>query len=306
MRPAEKNLSLIVIVGLLLIAVILVLAPPSIPASSSQKLTVTTLDIGQGDSIFVRTPENITILIDGGKDNQVTNRLSQVIPWWQRQIDYLVLTHSDLDHYGGLESVVRKYQIGEFWFNGDLDNSAASYQSLIRTLRDRGVPLHLIRQGEEYHWDSGVSLHWLWPVRYQSGQRNEASLVGRLSWGSEDVLLTGDLPSAQEQSILQSGQTVEAEVLKVGHHGSKNSSAADFLAAVQPKLCLISAGKDNSYGHPHADTLKRLHDVNCQIISTIDTGSMTLELTTSSWRWYPTADLPNNLFLGILKKVNII
>jgi competence protein ComEC len=211
-----------------------------------------------------------------------------------------------MDHYGGLESVVRKYQIGEFWFNGDLDNSAASYLSLIQILRDRGVMLHPIHQGEEYRWDSGVTLRWLWPVHYEEGQRNEVSLVGRLSWGSEDVLLTGDLPSEQERSLLQSHQTLEAEVLKVGHHGSKNSSDVDFLAAVQPKLCLISAGKDNSYGHPHADTLKRLQDVNCQIISTIDNGSMTVELTTSTWRWYRSADLPNNLFLGILKKVNII
>jgi competence protein ComEC len=163
-----------------------------------------------------------------------------------------------------------------------------------------------IRQGDEWQWDSGVRLHWLWPVAIPPGDPNAISLVGRLSWGSEDVLLVGDLPSAQEQLLLDSGQAVEAEVLKVGHHGSKYSSSPSFLAAVHPQLCLISAGKDNSFGHPHAETLKRLHDVNCQTDTTIEDGSMTVELTTSTWRWYRSADLPSSLFLGILKKVNII
>jgi competence protein ComEC len=125
-----------------------------------------------------------------------------------------------------------------------------------------------------------------------------------LSWGSEDVLLTGDLPSEQEQQIITTGQIVESEILKVGHHGSKNSSSKEFLDAVQPNLCLISAGRDNSYGHPHPETLKRLTDAHCQIVSTITSGDFTVELTTSSWRWYPTADLPRSAILGILKTLN--
>jgi competence protein ComEC len=306
MNKAEKNLSLLIGLGLLLIAIILVVAPPSWPSAQSHRLTVTALDVGQGDSVFIRTPEGVTILIDSGPDNQVVQRLAAVMPWWQHKIDYLVLTHSHLDHYGGLQSVIEKYQVGEFWYSGDESNHTASYRSLFGSLHDRQIPVKTIRQGDEWQWDSGVRLHWLWPVAIPPGDPNAISLVGRLSWGSEDVLLVGDLPSAQEQLLLDSGQAVEAEVLKVGHHGSKYSSSPSFLAAVHPQLCLISAGKDNSFGHPHAETLKRLHDVNCQTDTTIEDGSMTVELTTSTWRWYRSADLPSSLFLGILKKVNII
>ncbi len=304
MLQVEKKLSAIILVGCLLILILLVLAPPLDWSTRPKLLTVTTLDVGQGDSIFIRTPDGITLLIDGGADNQVLQRLADVIPWWQRKIDYLVLTHSDHDHYGGLESVVQKYQIAEFWYNGDQSNQAASYQSLLTSLRKRQIPLRVIRQGDEWRWPSRVQLYWLWPLSIEDGERNSGSLVSRLSWGTEDVLLTGDLPSEQEQMILDSGQTMEAEILKVGHHGSKNSSSNNFLSQVQPDLCLISAGQDNSYGHPHPETLKRLQDVSCQIISTIDSGSMTIELGTSTWHWYPASDLPRSAFLGILKTLN--
>jgi len=228
MLLAKKRLSSIILVGCLLLAILVLLAPPIHWPSRPKLLEVTVLDIGQGDSIFIRTPDGVTILVDGGRDNQVINRLADVIPWWQHKIDYLVSTHSDLDHYGGLEGVAQKYQIGEFWYNGDESNKATSYQSLLASLKQKQIPLRVIRQGEEFHWPSGVILHWLWPVAIKDGERNEGSLVGRLSWGAQDVLLTGDLPSEQEQLILASGQIVEAEILKVGHHGSKNSSSADF------------------------------------------------------------------------------
>lgn len=275
MVQAEKRLSLILFGGILLIIVLLVLAPPLSWPNKPQLLTVTALDIGQGDSIFIRTPDNVTILIDGGSDNQVVVRLGEVIPWWQHHIDYVVLTHSDHDHYGGLQSVIEKYDVGEFWYNGDQSNNSSSYQSLLNSVKSRKISSRVIRQGDEWNWPSGVRLHWLWPITVEDGERNSGSLVGRLSWGSEDVLLTGDLPSEQEQQIITTGQIVESEILKVGHHGSKNSSSKEFLDAVQPNLCLISAGRDNSYGHPHPETLKRLTDAHCQIVSTITSGDVT-------------------------------
>ncbi len=240
------------------------------------ELEVYFLDIGQGDSILIETPEHVTMLVDAGSDGRVVQQLGAVLPWWQRKIDYILWTHPDHDHYGGFQSVLQKYSIGEALWNGDQDPSAA-FQGLLRDVRDRHIPLLKIAQGDVFQWPSGVSLHIVWPpTSYLSKDKNNRSLTGLLSFGSEDFLLTGDLPQAEETLMMSQYPNLTAEVLKVGHHGSKNSSGSAFLAQLRPQYCIISVGKGNRYGHPAPETLQRLQEARCEIHTTEDEGRMSI------------------------------
>jgi competence protein ComEC len=233
------------------------------------ELRVHFLDIGQGDAILIETPENTSILVDAGSDGHVVQQLGEVLPWWQRKIDYMLITHPDHDHYGGFQSVLQKYTVGEVLWTGDEDPSRA-FQSLVQDIRKRSIPMRKVIPGDVLHWPSGVTLRILWPPdSYQSKDKNNRSLTALLSYGDEDYLLTGDLPQAEESQMMVMYPSVTAEVLKVGHHGSRTSSGTDFLVKLHPRYCIISAGKANSYGHPHAEVLTRLAEAHCEIHSTM-------------------------------------
>ncbi len=250
--------------------------PVTLHSATPPELQVYFLDIGQGDSILIETPEHVSILVDAGSDGRVVQQLGEVLPWWQRKIDYILWTHPDHDHYGGFQSVLQKYQIGQALWNGDEDSSRA-FQSLLQEVRQRNIPLRKISQGDVFQWSSGTSLRIVWPPEsYLSKDKNNRSITGLLSYGNEDYLLTGDLPQAEEAQMMGQYPSLTAEVLKVGHHGSKGSSGAGFLAALRPQYCIISVGKDNTYGHPNPEAIQRLKDAHCEIHTTADEGRVTV------------------------------
>jgi competence protein ComEC len=261
----------------------------AIPLTSHQstrpELRVYFLDIGQGDSLLIETPEHTSILVDAGSNGRVVEQLGEVLPWWQRKIDYILITHPDHDHYGGFESVLQKYQVGEVLWAGDED-PAAAFQSLLQDIRKRGIPMRKLSQGDSMRWPSGVNLRILWPPEsYVTKDKNNRSLTGLLSFGTEEYLLTGDLPQAEEFLMLAQYPDLEAEVLKVGHHGSKGSSGAAFLGAAHPVYCMISVGKDNRYGHPAPEALQRMQDAHCEIHTTMDEGLMSIATDGSTLRF---------------------
>ena len=247
-------------------------------AAADQQARVTILNIGQGDSILVETPSGTRILVDGGPDGTVVNELGQVLPWWTQTIDVLVVTHADTDHFAGLNAVLESYHIREVWYAEDV-STASAYQYFIRQLADRNITTRALYAGDEVRVDAASLVHVLWPLRGTTLERNARSLVLELAVNGIETLLTGDLPIEQEEEILQRGWLHDIDILKVGHHGSAGSSGEEFLSALRPELCLISAGLDNKFGHPKPEVLTRLAAVGCTIKITSELGRIVVPLS---------------------------
>lgn len=241
-------------------------------------LTVSFLDVGQGDAIFIDAPNGNQLLLDGGVGSAVLRQLSTVTPFYDRTIDVLVASHADQDHIGGFPNVLRRFNVATV-IEGGTRSDTAVYESLEGEV-DAENSTHLIaRAGEKIILDKkrGVIFTTLFPDRDVSGlETNTGSIVGILSYGNICFMLTGDSPIAIEEYMVSLyGNKLHCQVLKVGHHGSKTSSSQKFVAAVAPSYAVISAGKDNKYGHPNQETLDTLTKFGVDILRTDELGTIT-------------------------------
>jgi competence protein ComEC len=236
---------------------------------SPQQLEVIFMDIGQGDAILIKTPYDQQILIDGGPDNTVLNRLGEHLPFWDKTIDLMILTHPHDDHVGGLVSVVDRYQVNQIYYTGVLHTSP-NYLAWLEKIDQKGIPLKIMKIGDKVTLGDDLILDTLFPFQDLTDQEvddlNGTSIVNRLVYGQHSFLLTGDLTSVQEEEILQKRLIIESDVLKVGHHGSKYSSSPDFLEAVDPQYAIIQVGQDNRFGHPHLLTIQNLENADAVIL----------------------------------------
>lgn len=222
------------------------------------KLHVAFLDIGQGDSIYIKTPHGEDVLIDGGKNDSVIRELGHVMAPGDREISLVVATHPDADHIGGLIPVLERYSVREIWINGAIHTSD-TYLRLLKAIDDekkQGATVKVVTRGERETWGA-TSLLVLAPFESFEGvkpqEQNEGTIVARLTYKDFSVLLTGDLEFALEDRLIVSKSEIfplESTILKVGHHGSAGSTSEKFIDAVKPKLTVISVGKNNQYGHP--------------------------------------------------------
>jgi competence protein ComEC len=244
--------------------------------STSQVLTVTFLDIGQGDAILVETPDGVQLLIDGGPDGTVLRRLSQELPWFDTSLDMILGTHPDKDHIGGLVDVLKRYKVAKIITTENTGETmvASSFQ---KGLLNEGVPVEMARAGQVYQLGASTTLTIFAPANNPVMlESNTASIVARLSYGEIDFMLTGDAPSSIEEYLVKMyGKQLQSEVLKLGHHGSKTSSSDSFLDTVAPRYAVVSAGRDNSYGHPHQRVVDAVLSRNITLVSTVDSGSIT-------------------------------
>ncbi|MFA5126688.1 MAG: MBL fold metallo-hydrolase [Patescibacteria group bacterium] len=247
-------------------------------------LQVSFLDVGQGDAILLRTTQGVNILVDGGPDNSLLYQLADQLPWWERRIDYLFITHWDDDHYVGAIQLLKKYQVKHIFASYLPDKANANYTAWQRTLEQESIAVQILKKGEKINIDNQLRGVVLSASQADKLANNAKSLVVRWSYGDVDFLLTGDLPAEQEAEILSSVYVLDSEVLKVGHHGSKYSSSADFLAKVKPELCIIEVGANNKFGHPSKDALDRLQKAACDIRQTKDFGTITVLSDGQSWR----------------------
>ena len=228
------------------------------------------LDVDQGDAVFIETPRGFQILVDGGRGNKVLRELGKVMPFYDRSIDVVVATHYDADHIGGLLGVIDRYDIGTFITNGE-DKQTNVAREFDKKIKEEGS--HIILNGPlEMKIEDDISVKFIWPLEDKSGDSNGLSIVMLLENGDTSVLLTGDAPSGVEASLLEIFPVLlsDIDVLKVGHHGSKTSSGRKFLEALMPRQAVISAGINNSYGHPHKEVLSNLEDVGAEILYTYD------------------------------------
>lgn len=240
-------------------------------------LTVSFMDIGQGDAILVRGPTGVTLLIDGGPDQSVVRRLPDEIGVLATSIDVIVETHPDKDHIGGLAGVLDKYDVRYFITPGIPNDTAATHELRQAVQDEPGLRSVIARRGMRLHLGKSAHADVLFPDRDQSTQTetNAGSIALKLVYGDTSFLLTGDLPSAIEEYLVSLDNVqLQSDVLKAGHHGSKNSSSELWLATVAPAVVAISAGKGNSYKHPNPETIERIQKAGAQIVSTIESGTL--------------------------------
>jgi len=227
------------------------------------------LDVGQGDATLVRDKEGHDLLVDGGPDDAVLEGLAEAMPWWDRKIETIVVTHLDADHYVGLFAVLRRYDVGEIWWTGVAPTTETS-RRFVAAVEERGIPQRFVKAGDALSLD-GMEFKALWPredsrgkivpptsSNAKGGGLNDTSVVGSISCGEERVLLTGDISAHVEAALLDEPDLIRAKVLKAPHHGSAYSSSEAFLDAVGPEDAVISAGAGNRYGHPAPRVLSAL------------------------------------------------
>lgn len=231
------------------------------------RLHVHLLDVGQGDSILIESPNGRRMVVDGGPSpSAVLDGLGRRLPPWDRRIDVVVLTHPDADHIGGLSAVLERYNVS--WIvDPQLEAATADAALWERAVEREHAVLVRASSGGRVVLDEAAELtaHMLWPpgerAKGEQEDLNESSVILRLTYGSIAVLLTGDAGSHVEHELLRSGELLAADVLKVSHHGSAGGTTEEFLAAVGPSVAMIGVGKDNSFGHPAAQVLDRLEGI---------------------------------------------
>lgn len=245
---------------------------------SPSYLEVSFLDVGQGDAIFIESPSGIQVLVDAGRSKRTLEALSEVMPWFDRSIDMVIVTHADADHIGGLPDLLERYRVG--WLGlGQPHQVGAAYQAVEELRASQLIPAEALTTGEVIDLGEGVYLEVLFPpMETLDFSENDASVVMRLVYGDTSVLLTGDTTKAVERYLVQTASgSLASTVLKVAHHGSDTSSDAQFLRAVSPQLAVIQAGRDNPYGHPHPVVLERLNGVgSTTVLCTCEVGTVML------------------------------
>ncbi len=228
------------------------------------RLTVTVMDVGQGDAILIEGPHGNRVLVDGGPTAGAINEaLGRNLPIGDERIDIVALTHAQGDHLGGLIEVVGEYDVGTV-LNPPLGADSVLYEAWLAELQHSGVPVTVADRGQTIDLGDGAMIEVLAPDAddplLPTYDLNEASLVLRISMGNVSFLLTGDLDADGEERLLRSGSDVSATVLKIGHHGARSSTSQSFVARVDPLVGVISVGGTNRFGHPTDDVLKRLSE----------------------------------------------
>lgn len=239
--------------------------------AAGDEMSVHFIDVGQGDSILIQSPEGKSMLIDGGKkdaDNKVLTYLQNL---GIDKLDYIVATHPDSDHIGGLISVLTSVSVKNFVDSGKVHTSQ-TYEQMLQLILNKELNYIVPSKGDTIPLDSNLEITVL-NDGIDSTDNNEASLVLKVQYLGISFLLTGDAGVGVEQSLLNEFN-LESTILKAGHHGSDTSSSQAFIQSVKPKVAILSYGVDNSYGHPSLDVVNRLKAAGSQVFSTAEVGDI--------------------------------
>lgn len=246
------------------------------------------LNVGQGDSELVELPGEVQVLIDGGPDKTLLFELAEVLPSSDRYLDLVVMTHPQTDHFAGFSDLLDRYQVGAFILNGR-NGETEAWDNFRKKLKEKEIPVILVEAGDKILYKESL-LTVLSPDSALLGDKelNESSIILKLESEGIKALYTGDAGFRTENQILMSDVNIlDVDVLKVGHHGSKFSSGANFLNATTPLISIIEVGKSNRYGHPADAALNRLKAAGSAIYRTDKNGTVHLVARDGQIAVYP-------------------
>jgi competence protein ComEC len=251
-----------------------VLALSAVMYFSSAHLEVSFFNVGQGDSIFIETPEGHQVLIDGGPSySEVLEGLSAEMPFWDKEIDLMILTHPESDHMTGLLSVLDSYKVDNILWTG-IEKEGEKFETWKRMIGEEGANIYIARAGEKIIMNDAV-LEIFNPQESLKGKEfkesNDTAVVSKLIYKNSSFLFTGDISSKAEKGLF--GYDIDSDILKVAHHGSKYSTTEEFLKEASPLLAIIQVGK-NSYGHPTEEVLTRLDNSGIKVLRNDTNGDI--------------------------------
>lgn len=247
-----------------------------------KNLEVSFLNVGQGDSAFIETPEGHQIIIDGGPSSAILGKLETRMQFWDKDLDLVILSHPEKDHMQGLLDILKVYKADYILWNGVIKNNSAEYDKWVNILEKQkkmGAKIVVAKSGQEI-FAGDVLIDVLFPFESLEGKEiksssNDTAVVPKIIYGKNRFLFTADIDMAGERKIIKSGEDVLADVLKVAHHGSKYSTSPEILQAVKPSIAVIEVGK-NSYGHPTSEVLQRLANFGIKTLRTDQNGDITI------------------------------
>ncbi|APQ78323.1 MBL fold metallo-hydrolase [Clostridium botulinum] len=243
-------------------------------SNKSNELKVHYIDVGQGDSILVQTKDK-NILIDAGTRKSSDSLISYLKKQHIKKLDYVIATHPHEDHIGGMPKVIEEFEISNFYAPKKTANTKI-FKDMILQLKKKNLKINVAKKGISLDLSNNSSLDFLAPVKDNYENTNDSSAVVKLTHGNTKFLFTGDAEKTSEKDILNSNEDLSSNVLKIGHHGSHSSSSKEFLDKIDPKIAIISCGKNNDYGHPHKETMKELNKRNIEVYRTDIDGNIVL------------------------------
>ena len=259
-------------------------------------LLVSFFDVGQGDSTYIRTPSGADILIDAGPDLLTLHRLGRRMPWYDRRLELLVLTHPDSDHITAAVEILRRYEVLHILLP-NVANDTPVFHAIHQEIEQQHSDVHFAAVGESLQLDK-VRIDVLHPsfAEYPNNASmpldarlqpptNDLSVVMLLTYGANRFLFTGDATRKLEETMLRRGLVTQVQFLKVAHHGSRTSTHWEFLEQVRPEIAVISVGQENHFGHPHREVLERLQNIGATILRTDIYGTIHAECDLQQCRW---------------------
>lgn len=239
-------------------------------------LRVIFLNIGQGDAILIEAPTGERVLVDGGPDDSVLVEIGRVMPFFERRIDAIVLTHPHADHVNGLVAVLRRYDVRQVVLTG-VSYHEAAYEAFLEMATAKDVELIFVNGDFDLRL-GGVVIDVLYPFDSIEGEKfaniNNSSIVMRLLYGGFSLFLAGDGEVEVEEELVSAGYDLSSDVMKASHHGSKTANSLDLISRLDADAVVISCGVDNSFNHPHIEAMRNFRMENLEIFRTDIDGAV--------------------------------
>lgn len=277
---SKKNNKCKIIICLLIVLILINFIIYIFP----QKLRIFFIDVGQGDSTLIITPDKKTVLIDGGGSDSFDVGEKVLLPYLLDRrilkVDYVLISHFDTDHCGGILTIMEKVKVKNIIISEQAEHSE-NYERFKKLMIHKKIRLIEVKKGDKIKIGRYSEFKILFPTSRLLSENplNNNSIVAQFNYNNFKMLFTGDIEKLAEQQILKAEKAeIRADILKVAHHGSKTSSIPEFIKAVKPKIALIGVGKNNTFGHPNQQTIKNLENIKCRIYRTDLQGEIIIKI----------------------------